>query len=207
MSDGKTEIAVEPLFELDRKARQAFLAHRQDRAVRTLDTLGDVGDQPPLRLISGGLLVLGLLRRDPRMVRAGARMLLAHELATAAKNRIKHRIDRSRPRSATGPDGHKPAPGHDHSKEETSFPSGHAAGSMAVALAFAAEYPQYRAAGIATSGAIGLSRIPTCAHYPSDVAAGWAIGAAAQAVIGLAWRVLLKVAPKNGLISKLSGRS
>ena len=192
MSDGKTEGAVEPLFEFDRKARRAFLAHRGNRVVRALDTLGDAGDQPPLRLISGGLLVLGLLRRDARMMRAGARMLLAHELATAAKNRIKHRIDRSRPRSATGLDAHKPRRGHDHSKEETSFPSGHAAGSMAVALAFAAEYPQYRAATLATSGAIGLSRIPTCAHYPSDVAAGWAIGAAAQAAVGLVWRLLFK---------------
>jgi undecaprenyl-diphosphatase len=206
MKQAKRE-AVEPLFEFDRKARQAFLAHRQDRVVRTLDTLGDVGDQPPLRLISGGLLVLGVVRRDARMVRAGARMLLAHELATAAKNRVKHRIDRSRPRSATGMNGHVPKPGHDHSKEETSFPSGHAAGSMAVALAFAAEYPQYRAAGIAAAGAIGLSRIPTCAHYPSDVAAGWAIGATAQAVVGLAWRVLLNVVPQNGLMRKLFRRS
>jgi undecaprenyl-diphosphatase len=184
MSNGKHGNAAEPLFELDRKARRAFLSHRENRAVKALDTLGDMGDQPPLRLISGGLLVLGLLRADGRMVRAGARMLLAHELATAAKNRVKHRIDRSRPRSATGADGHVPKPGQDRSKEETSFPSGHAAGSIAVACAFAAEYPDYRAAALTASGAIGLSRIPTCAHYPSDVAAGWVIGAMADAVVG-----------------------
>jgi len=193
MSDGKTESAAEPLFEFDRKARKAFLRYRHKPAVKALDTLGDIGDQPPLRMISGGLLVLGLLRRDARMVRAGARMLLAHELATAAKNRVKHRIDRSRPRSATGSDGHKPKPGNDRSKEETSFPSGHAAGSMAVASAFAAEYPEYRAAALATSAAIGLSRIPTCAHYPSDIAAGWAIGAVADAAVGLAWRGILRL--------------
>jgi undecaprenyl-diphosphatase len=197
MSNGNHSNAAEPLFELDRKARRAFLSHRHNPVVRTLDTLGDVGDQPPLRLISGGLLVLGVLRADVRMMRAGARMLLAHELATAAKNRVKHRIDRSRPRSATGTNGHVPKPGHDHSKEETSFPSGHAAGSMAVACAFAAEYSQYRAAALATSGAIGLSRIPTCAHYPSDVAAGWALGAAAEAMVGLVWRGLLRVARLN----------
>jgi len=190
MSDGIREGAAEPLFEFDRKARQAFLSHRHDRAVKALDRFGDIGDQPPLRIISGAVLALGVLRADARMVRAGARMLLAHELATAAKNRVKHRIDRSRPRSATGANGHLPKPGDDNSKEETSFPSGHAAGSMAVALAFSAEYPEYRAAALAASGAIGLSRIPTCAHYPSDVAAGWIIGALADAAIGLVWRAL-----------------
>ena len=193
MSIDNQGTAAEPLFELDRKARRAFLAHRENRVVKALDKLGDVGDQPPLRVISGGLLVLGLVRADARMVRAGARMLLAHELATAAKNRVKHRIDRSRPRSATGTDGHKPKAGHDRRKEESSFPSGHAAGSMAVACAFAAEYPQYRAAALATSGAIGLARIPSCAHYPSDVAAGWAIGALTSATTGLAGRALFRL--------------
>jgi len=197
MSHGTTESAAEPLFELDRKARQVFLAHRRDRAVKVLDRLGDAGDQPPLRWLSGAVLALGLIRGDTRMMRAGAKMLLAHELATAAKTRIKHRIDRSRPRSANGMNGHLPKPGHDNSKEETSFPSGHAAGSMAVALALATEYPQHRAAGIAASAAIGLSRIPTCAHYPSDVAAGWVVGALSNAAIGLAWRGMLMVFRRN----------
>jgi undecaprenyl-diphosphatase len=208
MSDAMTtQAAAEPLFEFDKKARKAFLSFRGNRVMRALDAVGDVGDQPPMRLLCGGLLAFGLVRGDARMVRAGGRMLLSHELATALKTTVKHRIDRSRPRSANGSDGHKPSRGHDRSKEESSFPSGHAAGSMAVACAFAAEYPAYRAAALTASGAIGLSRIPTCAHYPSDVAAGWAIGAVAEAVVGLAWRAASMVVAGNGLAGVLFSRT
>jgi len=191
MSEGPQDTPAEALFEFDRRVRRVSLRHKHRRAVRALDAFGNLGDQPPLRLISAGVFALGLLRCDGRMMQAGARMLLAHELATVAKSAVKHRIDRTRPRSAQGAEGHKPTPGNDRRKEETSFPSGHAAGSMAVALAFSAEYPQYRPLAVATSGIIGFSRVPSCAHYPSDVIAGWAIGAAAEAVTGLLWRMII----------------
>ena len=49
----------------------------------------------------------GLVRRDGRMARAGARMIAAHLLATAAKNFVKHRVDRTRPRSTGNGKGHQ----------------------------------------------------------------------------------------------------
>jgi len=192
MSKGKHKKAAEPLFEIDRKARKLFKPYRKSRAVKTLHWFGDVGDQPQLRLLSIGVLVLGLARSDERMMRAGTRMLLSHELATFAKNAVKRSVDRSRPRSASGTDGHKPRRGRDNSKEETSFPSGHSAGAMTVACAFAAEYPEHRGPALTAAGAVGLAQVPTCAHYPSDVAAGWVIGAAADAAVGLLWRQLFR---------------
>ena len=65
-----------------------------------------------------------------------------------------------------------------------SFPSGHAANSMIVfpllALVFA--HPGHRvpwvAFGVFTSLIIGVSRSLIGVHWPSDVVAGWAIGAA-----------------------------
>ncbi len=185
---GKKSDAAEPLFEIDRKARTLFKPYHNSSAVETVHTLADVGDQLPLRVICAGVFGLGLLRRDPRMMRAGVRMLLSHELATLAKNAVKHRVDRTRPRHAKR--AAKPRKGKDTSKELTSFPSGHSAGSMAVACAFAAEYPEYRGAALGVAGAVGLAQIPTCAHYPSDVAAGMAIGATASRAVGLAWHWL-----------------
>ena len=114
-------------------------------------------------------------------------MAAAHLIATAAKNFVKHRVDRTRPRSARGRDGHKPQLGRSEAKEETSFPSGHSAGALAVALAFAREYPDYRGPALAGAGMIALGQIPRCAHYPTDVAAGLALGWAAEAAVGAVW--------------------
>ena len=116
-------------------------------------------------------------------------MLAAHTLATFAKDFVKRRIDRTRPRSKGGKGkDHQCRPGTAaHAKEETSFPSGHSAGAAAVARAFARDYPEHAAPAYAAGGAIALAQIPRCAHYPSDVGAGLAIGVAAEALIEAAF--------------------
>jgi len=61
----------------------------------------------------------------------------------------------------------------------SSFPSGHAAGIFSIATVVAERYRQHRwipivAYGLAT--AISFSRVPTFAHFPSDVFLGAALG-------------------------------
>ena len=181
-------------FAFDKKARKALLPYRQTAPVKAVDWVSKAGDQPQLRLLAGGIVVAGLLRRDLRMVGAGVRMLAAHEAATAAKVWVKDRVIRTRPRSASAADSKKPHKGHDTRKEESSFPSGHAAGATAAARAFAAVYPEHAGVAHAAAGVVALGRIPTCAHYPSDVAAGAAIGAAGSAAVTGLWRVAVLVA-------------
>src|SRR5258708_219508 len=63
----------------------------------------------------------------------------------------------------------------------TSFPSGHAASAAAFATGVALEQPALAAPVIVLAAAVGASRVVTGVHYPSDVLAGFAIGAAAGA--------------------------
>ena len=84
--------------------------------------------------------------------------------------------------------------------EGSSFPSGHAAYStlwVAVAVVVARAVPGIASrsalvgAGLAVAAVVGLSRIYLRAHYWSDVAAGWGLGAA---VLGTCAIVALVVA-------------
>lgn len=177
------------LFRLDKRTRQAVLPYRHSRPVNAVDWLSKIGDQPQMRMMAGGVLLLGLARRDARMIGAGVRMLAAHELATAAKDWTKRHVVRTRPRNPAEGGAHKPHAGHDTRKEKSSFPSGHAAGATASALAFAQGYPNQAPAAVAAAGVVALARIPSCKHYPSDVAAGAAIGAGSAGLVNMIWRL------------------
>ncbi len=178
----KLEDASDALMSIDAQTRESVLPHRKSAPVKALSWYSEIGDQPQLRSVAGALLAGGAIRSDWRMARAGARMLLAHQLATAAKNFVKKRVDRSRPRSA-GEGGHEMTLGRSEAKEETSFPSGHSAGAVAAATAFAREYPEHKALAYSAAGAVALAQIPRCAHYPTDVGAGAAIGALSEVII------------------------
>jgi len=159
-----------------------FDEHAESPAVKAVGWVSEIGDQPQLRLVSAVMVGAGLLGHR-RLLRAGIRMLLAHELATAIKSMIKHRVDRTRPRSAKSARHGEPRRGHSRAKEQSSFPSGHTAGAVAVAQAFSREFPEHRLAARSAAALIGVAQIPRCAHYPSDVGVGAAIGLAAHAVV------------------------
>ncbi|MEA3052953.1 MAG: hypothetical protein QOG72_1856 [Sphingomonadales bacterium] len=188
MAKGKGSRA---LLAADAAAAEAALPYQGSPAMKALGRFASLGDQPPLRTLCAAVIAAGLAGGDRRLARAGVRMLVAHTLATAAKDFVKHRVDRTRPRSKSesGKD-HVPRPGRHTAKEETSFPSGHSAGAAAVARAFARDYPEHAAPAYAAAAALALAQIPRCAHYPTDVGAGLAIGVAAEAAVDIAARLL-----------------
>ena len=179
------------MLAADAAAAEAALPYRGSTAMKALGHFASLGDQPPLRTLCAAVIAAGLAGGDRRLARAGVRMLVAHSLATFAKDFVKHRVDRTRPRSK-GEEGkdHVPRSGRSTAKEETSFPSGHSAGAAAVARAFARDYPEHAAPAYAAAAALALAQIPRCAHYPSDVGAGLAIGVAAEAAVDIGLRLV-----------------
>lgn len=172
--------AAKALEKADAAVAEAVEPYAGTPAVGAVSLLSDAGDQPPMRTLCAAVLAAGLAGPDPRLARAGLRMIAAHTLATLAKDFVKARVDRSRPRK----DGdHGLKPGRKTGKEDTSFPSGHAAGAVAAARAYAREFPGHKAAAYGAAGAVALAQIPRSAHYPTDVGSGLAIGLASEALV------------------------
>jgi undecaprenyl-diphosphatase len=59
-----------------------------------------------------------------------------------------------------------------------SFPSTHAANSAAAAAVFAWAAPRLSALGVGLALVVGISRVYLGVHWPTDVMAGWLLGAA-----------------------------
>ncbi|MDB6136341.1 MAG: phosphatase family protein [Verrucomicrobiales bacterium] len=171
---------ISPPEKADVAVAEAVAPYRHTLPVRALSFLGKLGDQPPMFTISGVVLGAGLLTGNKRLARAGLRMVAANSVATLTKNFVKHRINRTRPELLTQEGRYEMHPGNSEDHDETSFPSGHSAGAVATARAFAREYPEYGAPAHAAASLIALSQIPRGAHYPTDVAAGSAIGLLAE---------------------------
>jgi len=121
--------------------------------------------------------------RTPRARRAAARGLASLSLASLTINTLGKRSVR-RPRPVLDP-----VPLVRRLRRQpitTSFPSGHSASAAAFAAGVALESPRWGALVAPVAWSVALSRVYTGAHFPSDVAAGAALGAgAAFAVRGL----------------------
>jgi len=177
------EEGAEALLGADAAVAKAVDPIAGSSAMEAVGWLSDLGDQPQMRILCAGVIAAGLAGRSKRLTRAGLRMIAAHTVATEAKNMVKKRVDRSRPRSRSGENGHRLKPGKSRTKEESSFPSGHSAGAAAVAAAYARDFPEHRAAAAAGAGAISLAQIPRSAHYPTDVGVGLALGLLSEALL------------------------
>lgn len=166
------------LHRHDERALHAVVLRRRpvlDRAMHAVTHLGDAAVTVPLALA----MMLGLVPG----VDAAAGRLAAFALAAShlAVQLLKRRVARSRPRLPVG------CASLVHAPDRFSFPSGHAASSLSVALAAAAALPGSLAACVvALACVVGLSRCYLGVHYPGDVAVGWLLAAAAVAAGPLA---------------------
>lgn len=157
----------------------------QKQVSRGLGQLGQLGNEPPLLFLSAGLFIGGLFTGNARLRRAASRMGLAHAIAIGFKQWGKNHIDRSRPEEQLRHGRYHMAMGHSQAPDLRSFPSGHTAGSFAVARAFSREYPRYATPALAAAAVIGVLQVPRLAHYPGDVIAGVFAGTFAEQLTAL----------------------
>ena len=149
-------------IELSRDAA----ALRETTPIAVLGAVGELGDQPPMVAWCLATLIGGLA---------------AHALATGVKALVKRSVDRTRPTLLVDEGRYAVGPGRHDDGAHSSFPSGHTAGAVAVARAWARAYPAQRKPAYAAASVIALVQLPRCAHFLSDIAAGAAIGWAAEA--------------------------
>ena len=145
-------------------------------AGRVTARIAELGDQPPLQWLCGATIATGVLSRDRKLARAGLRMLAAHSFATLAKAFVKDGVDRTRPGEALDGRHYRMKPGHSRDHGLQSMPSGHSAGTTAVAAAALVDYPQAAGATLAGAGTVIATQLPSRNHYLSDVAVGGALG-------------------------------
>jgi undecaprenyl-diphosphatase len=120
--------------------------------------------------------------------KAAAAGLAAVAVAQLASNGVcKQLADRLRPPKEWIP--------HDEVEDRpdsSSFPSGHTAAAVAFTAAVAPSWPLAAAVCAVPAAVVGVERVQSGAHYPSDVAAGAVIGLASAWLTRRAPRLLLR---------------
>jgi undecaprenyl-diphosphatase len=157
-----------PQTRVDPVVLAAFANASLVPAARLLTHLGDVVTVLAAAvLVSAWLLLRGHRRRAILLLV----IVVSERLLIEA---MKNLFDRARPDPL----------GHEVAVHNLAFPSGHSANAMAgwLAIALLATSPRLRLPAIVLALAIafvtGLCRLVLQVHWPSDVAGGWAFGAA-----------------------------
>ncbi|WP_196053606.1 phosphatase PAP2 family protein [Paracoccus lichenicola] len=170
---------TEGLERMDIDAAKAAARHRHHPVVRTLGTFSELADQMQLTALCGAVVAGGVLRGRADVARTGLRMMAAHVLANVVKRRIKNRLRRTRPEKMVKERDYQFEVGEAEGGHETSFPSGHTAGAVAVARIVARDWPALALPAAGCAALIAAVQIPRAKHYPVDVMAGAALGLAA----------------------------
>ncbi|MGW7521544.1 phosphatase PAP2 family protein [Streptomyces sp. NPDC054796] len=158
----------------DKAAFRAVATRDWPKAEGVLPRLSRSADHSKLWMgVAAGIVVSGI--GGPRARRGAVRGLASLAAASAVVNTVgKWSVRRNRPVLDAVPVIRQ----LQRQPRTTSFPSGHSASAAAFATGVALESKGWGAAVAPVAASVAFSRVYTGVHYPSDVLAGVAIGAA-----------------------------
>lgn len=143
----------------------------------TANTISDFGSFYASGAEGAAIYFAGLAKRDPKLAETGR--LGAEAVIDSGTVALAGKLVSNRELPTDGDHkGHFWPNGTESWRWDSSFPSDHAASSMALARVIAGEYPRWyvMAPAYGFAETIGVSRILANAHFPSDVVVGQAIG-------------------------------
>ncbi len=163
--------------EFDQLALNALVARRRTTLYRLMRSLTHLGDDLAMIAAATALVFLS----GPALQPVGLEAVFALATSHIAVQLLKRTVARPRPQLPAGIGSLLTAP------DRFSFPSGHAAATLSVALPLATALPTPAAfAVLALAMTVGLSRVYLGVHYPGDVLMGWMLAALAAAAAPLA---------------------
>lgn len=192
---------VEQAAVVEHRLLGPVLGLKNNSFVRALTPLCKLADETPLMVLSGVTLSAGVLRRNPRVTRTGARMFAAHLIANATKTVLKGSIDRLRPNAVEEKPEIRPGSGTED-KAANAFPSGHTAGALAVAQAVARDFPRHATVTRGMATVASATQVPRGAHYLTDVLSGAAIGWLSERVASVALRLAENAMPDRCVVTR-----
>lgn len=162
------------LRQHDERALATLVAHRWpflDGAMRAVTHMGSAA----FTIGTALFLLLGVV---PGSRTVGAHAVVALATSFVAAQVLKRTVVRPRPRMPVGMESLTRAP------DRFSFPSGHAAAALSIALPIAHAQPGLGLAVLSLGLIVGFSRCYLGVHYPGDVLAGWALAACGALLAG-----------------------
>ncbi len=141
-----------------------------DRSARALRTALTAVTHAGGAFSSVTLAALPLFGLRP-LAAAGARPLAALAISHLVVQLFKRTVGRPRPSQTLSARAVVAEP------DRFSFPSGHAAAAMSIAVVYAVLFPALAVPAILGATAVGLTRVFLGVHYPGDVLAGQVIAA------------------------------
>jgi undecaprenyl-diphosphatase len=164
------------LGDQDERLLVALVVRRRrllDPLFRAVTHLAD----PAVAIAVAGGLAVGVL---PELMVTGGHCALTLTISHSTVELAKRAVVRPRPQLPIGLESLAQPP------DRFSFPSGHAAAAMAIALPLAlGAAPSVALTAMVLAVLVGVSRCYLGVHYPGDVLAGWAIAASSTTAAAL----------------------
>ncbi|WP_308436915.1 phosphatase PAP2 family protein [Streptomyces omiyaensis] len=167
---------LEPLRRGDRRLARRMTGWDSAWARRLLPPVERAAEHTKVWWAAALTMAAGGGRRGRKAAAAGVTAMAVAELLSNGV--AKQLVQRRRPPAEWIPHGDD-----EDRPDSSSFPSGHTAAAVAFTAATAPSWPWAGAVCAVPMALVAIERVHSGAHYPSDVAAGAAVGLTAAALV------------------------